>query len=361
MPEARTLTEQFTERLREELRAGRWKDQSLPSERTLSERFKISRVTVRRGLKQLCAERLVRSHPGRGYFALQGGGEPRPAAAGKAVLFVHCDLTGRPTLDALHTGIVNGALREAEKLGVELYATSQSAAELARALVERWERDLRGVLLDWANHDLAGLMAAKGIPFVMIENDLEDASTTAVIQDNVGGIGLVMDHLAGRGHTDVALVLSELEGVHPRQRLAGYREWLLRRGAPFNPAWVARSTLDPAGGREAAAAILDAGERPSAIVVCHREMLGGVMEELSARGLSCPEDLSIVVWGAPGAEEPAGGLAGLTYVAWDREEMGRLAVLALEERIRTGRTERMVLRVGLKLVERGSVRSPAGG
>ncbi|HOX05672.1 MAG TPA: substrate-binding domain-containing protein [Planctomycetota bacterium] len=358
MPAGQTLTDRFTERLREEIDAGRWRNQPLPSERALSERFDISRVTVRRGLKQLCAEQLVEAQPGRGYFVIAR--EPRRAEAdrARAVLFVHCDQSGRPALDSLHTGIVNGAILEADSLGLELYVTSQKASSLAGSLAERWGRDLRGVLLDWTSPELAGMMAGKGIPFVLVENDLEGVTATAVIQDNAGGIALAMDHLAERGHQAVGLVVTDQEAVHPRQRLAGFREWLLRRGGRFNPAWVARAALDESGGREAAAAILSAAERPTALVVAHREMLGGVMAELSARGLRCPEDVSLVVWGAPGSGEPAGDLAGITCVAWDREEMGRLAMRALEDRIRSGRPERMVLRVELKLTDCGSVVAP---
>jgi DNA-binding LacI/PurR family transcriptional regulator len=71
--------------------------------------------------------------------------------------------------------------------------------------------------------------------------------------------------------------------------------------------------------------------------------------------------VSLAVWGAPGAGEPAGELANVTHVTWSREEMGRLAVLALEERVRAGRSERIVVRVPTRLTERGSVAAPRAG
>jgi len=353
-----TLTEKFAERIRKEVRSGRWNGKPLLSERALSERYGISRVTVRRGLKRLCAEQLVESRPGRGYFVVPGSAGPRRPKGTRAVLFVHADPAGGATLDAMHAGIVNGAIAEAQRLGLEFYVTSQNPAGFRQTLAERWERDLRGVLLDWTGPELARFMLEADIPFVMVENDLEGLAVPAVIQDNAGGVRQALDHLAGHGHRRLALILTDDESVHPRQRLSGYREWLLPAGLAFNPGWVATGRIDAAGGREAAAAVLDCTEPPTAILVANREMLGGVIEELAARGLGWPADISLVVWGAPGADEPAGEHADVTYVTWSRQEMGRLAVLALEERVRSGRAERIVVRVPTRLVERGSVAAP---
>jgi DNA-binding LacI/PurR family transcriptional regulator len=354
MPISQTLTEKFTKRLRDEIRAGRWKNQALPSERVLSERFDISRVTVRRSLKQLCAESLVEARPGKGYFVIPGADEPAPKVGGRVVLFVSRHVDGQHVLDALHAGILNGAMDEAHRSGLELYATSQTPAGFRRTLVERWGQDLRGVLLDAADPGVAEFLLKSKIPFVVVETELEGLPVTTVIQDNVGGVRLGLDLLAACGHERIAMVITEEESVHPEQRLAGYREWLLQRGVGLNPAWEARGSNDQAGGREAAAGILDATERPTAFFVGNREMLGGVVEELSRRGLRYPADVALVVWGPPGADEPSGGLSDVTFVNWSREEMGRLAMRALEERVKAGRPERMAVRIPAVLVDRGS-------
>jgi LacI family transcriptional regulator len=351
-----TLTEKFATRLRKEIQAGRWVDRPLPSERELSGKYQVSRVTIRRSLKQLCGENLVEARPGKGYFVVPGATATAATDGGRVVLFLHCHENGEHRLDALHAGIMNGAMAEAHRQSLELYATSQSAASFRRTLAERWRHDLRGVLLDWYEPKLGEFMLEARIPFVVVETDLGELPVTTVIQDNVGGVRLGLDWLAGRGHRRIAMLASEEDAVHPRQRLAGYREWLLHSGIEFNPAWVARGANDAAGGRECAAAVLDAPERPTAIFVGHREMLAGVFEELARRGLSQPADLELVVWGPPGPDEPAGGLIEVSYVAWSREEMGRLAMMALGERVKAGRSERVVVRVPATLVARG----PAG-
>ena len=363
MPARNTLTNRFADRLRKDLYAGRWSsNRPLPSERVLAERYKISRVTVRRSLKLLCRERLIEVRPARGYFVLPGASGAGETSAGRAVLFVQRGVRDRPTLDSLHTSIVNGALAEAHAEGLEVYILCQHLPDFRRTLREQWGERLRGVLLDWARPDLAATLIEEEIPFVVVETDIEGLAVTSVIQDNAGGVRQALKHLHERGHRRIALILAEEDSVHARQRLGAYREFLLCAGLPPNPAWVARETLDEAGGRRAAAALLEsAGERPTAVLAAHREMLPGVAAELAARGLSWPRDVSLVVWGEPEPGEPGGEIDDVTHVAWSKEAMGRLAVRALEERIKAGRPERLVMRIEARLVDRGSVGAPAAG
>jgi LacI family transcriptional regulator len=355
-----TLTDKFASRLREEIAAGRFSvEKPLPSERVLAEKYRISRVTVRRSLRLLCGERLIEARPARGYFVVPGAPERRRRDEARAVLFVQRGTTEGPMLDSMHTRIVNGALAEAHGLGLEVYILCQDLPDFVGALRQQWGQRLRGVLLDWARPELARGMLAAGVPFVVVETDLEGLEVASVVQDNPGGIRAAMEHLHGLGHSRVALITGTPdESVHVRERIGGYREFLLRRGLQAPAGMVLSESLDADGGRRAAAAALSCAQPATAFLVCHREMLPGVLEELDERALACPKDISLVVWGEPEPGETGPGAADLTHVAWDKQEMGRLAVRALEERIRLGRLERMLVRVETRLVDRGSTGSP---
>jgi GntR family transcriptional regulator len=70
----RPLYEQVADALREEIRAGHYPlGGKLPSERELSERFKVSKVTARQAIVQLRAEGLVTSRVGYGVFVAAPG------------------------------------------------------------------------------------------------------------------------------------------------------------------------------------------------------------------------------------------------------------------------------------------------
>src|SRR5512133_3885586 len=70
----RPLYEQVADALREEIRSGRYRPgEKLPSERELSERFEVSKVTARQAIVQLRAEGLVTSRVGYGVFVAEPG------------------------------------------------------------------------------------------------------------------------------------------------------------------------------------------------------------------------------------------------------------------------------------------------
>lgn len=352
-----TLTEKFASRLRREIKSGKWStDRALPSERELSRRFGISRITARRSLKALCEEGLIEAKPARGYFIVPGAAEAPPADEGRAILFIQHSTSDEPMLDATHAGIVNGAIQAAKQRGLEVYVTYQEPMDLRRSLRENWGNNLRGVLLDWNRHDLAELLLEEGIPFVLVENDMEDLDVTSVIQDNRGGMRVLLEHFAVLGHRRIGLIGTDRTSVHVRTRLSAYREYLLRRGWSGPPEWAVLESLDTDGGRRAMASFLESRDRPTAIVVLHRDMLTGVIEELLERGMQYPQDISLAVWGEPVPGEPGGRFTDVTHVSWSKQEMGRMAIRALEERIRVERTERIEMPIEAKLIECGSVR-----
>jgi DNA-binding LacI/PurR family transcriptional regulator len=354
-----TLTDKFAGRLRHEIRSGRYTtEQPIPSERELARKYGISRVTARRSLRLLCQQQLLEARPARGYFVVPGASNPLDEGEAKAVLFIQRGVRGRPTLDTMHTRIVNGALAEAQKDGLELYIVCQQLPDFANTLRNRWGNGLRGVLLDWLRPDLAKVMLKEGIPFVMVEIDIEGLGVASVIQDNAGGVLKALEHLRVQGHERIGFVYNDIESTHPRQRLAGYREFFMRTGLASDPTWAVGETLDNEGGRRAAAALLDCKQRPSAVLICHREMIEGFCGELARREISCPRDLSLVVWGEAEPGEAGGNLTDLTHVSWSKEEMGRLAIRALEARIKAGRPERMVMKIETELIDRGSTAAP---
>jgi GntR family transcriptional regulator len=70
----RPLYEQIADTLREEIRAGHYRESGkLPSERELTERFEVSKMTVRAAIVQLRSEGLVTSRVGYGVMVAEAG------------------------------------------------------------------------------------------------------------------------------------------------------------------------------------------------------------------------------------------------------------------------------------------------
>ncbi len=357
MPRAPKLAEKIASKLRQEILAGKWSGRSLPSERELSESLQVARLTVRRGLKRLCAEQLIEARPGRGYVLVSEASAADRTSEGREVLFFFLDRTGKKAPDQIDAEILSGASAEARRQGLELYSTSQEPAVFRRIVRERRGRALRGVLLDWAEPEVAKYLLDSRVPFVVVEDDLEGMPVTSVVQDNAGGTLAALEHLSRHGHERIGVVVSSVPNFHPQQRLAAYREFLLSSGRGVKAELIARAPGGTEGGRVAAARLLDldAKKRPTAMYVASAGMVEGVVAELGSRGLECPGDVSVVAWSQAGGYESGGGVREISHVFWDRRELGRMAMLALQERVRIGRPERMVFRIEARVVDRGSV------
>ncbi|MCX7803967.1 MAG: GntR family transcriptional regulator [Planctomycetota bacterium] len=356
MPRRATKTGSLVANLKRRILSGEWKaGQAIPSERELAREFGVSRVTARRCLKELCREELLIARPTRGYFPVAGDVSPAELKHRKAVLFYYMDDNGAPMVNNINAGIINGANAEALRTGLEFYSISCKSGSFLRFLRDRWEKTLRGLLLNWVDQGMLEYLLKSNLPFVVVENDIEGLPVTSVIQDNAGGTLQALEHMYAKGHRRIAIIANDLDWIHPRQRLAAYREFILRKGLSDCSDLCARVPGGEEGGARGAVALLDGPVRPTGIFVAGARLLPGVLKELAKRNLRCPEDVSLVVWGDPKIGIGPGEGPGITHIVWSAEEMGGLAMRALEERVRSGRPERMVIRIGTRLVDCGSV------
>jgi LacI family transcriptional regulator len=355
-----TLTDRLTSRLRREIRSGRFRPgQAIPSESELCRKYKVSRVTVRRGLGLLKQERLLESRPGVGHFVSEGAiPAPKRGEAQTEVLYIHDVGKANRGLNPMAAGIFAGAIDEAARCGRDVFQCCLDPARLRELVEAKAENTLRGVLFDWNDPDLARFMIERGVPFVIVEGDFDEIPVGAVVQDDAGGTIAALTHLWEHGHRRMAYIGYDDSWVHRRRRAAAFREFHMRRGVKLAEERFAFVPFEAdADGREEALRLLSAEQRPTALYVANRELLGGVIAAAGELGLRVPSDLSLVAWGQPDPGDPH---SEIDHLSWDREEMGRMALRLVEDRAARNVTERMQVLIPARLVERGSV-SPARG
>lgn len=179
----------------------------------------------------------------------------------------------------------------------------------------------------------AALSALKA-PVVLVDRMLEGFGFDAVALDNHAAGGLAGAHLVGLGHRRIGVILGSSSVSAGRERLLGLKEAMVAGGLAFDPALLREVGLRDSRAHDAALDLLDLERPPTAIFAGHSLVLLGVMRALSARGIGCPEGMSIVTvddfpWAA--AMRPA-----LTVVAQPVAEMADRAVALLFDRIEGG-------------------------
>ena len=159
------------------------------------------------------------------------------------------------------------------------------------------ERGIDGLMLVGRDHHprLAGLLTAKDVVFVNAWVYDADAGYPCVGFDNRRTAGRTADFLTDMGHRRIAMISGPTAGNdRARDRGAGVRDALARRGLSLPAARLVERPFDVAEGRQALRLLMGGTEPPSA-VVCGNDVLAfGALFEARAMGIEVPAELSIV-------------------------------------------------------------------
>lgn len=182
-----------------------------------------------------------------------------------------------------------------------------------------------------ASMNRASLLAQLEVPVVLVDRAMDGLGYDAVVLDNRKAGFEATNHLIGLGHRRIALVNGPEIVRTAADRMQGYREALLAAGLQFDPALVRDAGFQERPARDACAELLALPEKPTAIFATNNLMTIGVVTALADRGLSCPEDLSLVgIDDLPWADAV---LPRLTAIAQPVRAIGETALTLLAERI----------------------------
>lgn len=200
-------------------------------------------------------------------------------------------------------------------------------------------------------------------PLVLIGERIFTDAVDHIATENVEGAKRATQYLLKTGCRHVAVV-----GVHPGEKVGsaalryrGYLEALEEFGVDFDDRLVAESIMwHRSDGVRAMNALLDSGVDVDGVVALNDMLASGVMHAIQMRGLSIPEDVSVV--GFDNSDDSQFLSPSLTSIAPGLEAVARLSVKVLKERIdgrdpNAGRPgEKIFRKVSSSLVVRQSTR-----
>ncbi len=193
------------------------------------------------------------------------------------------------------------------------------------------------------------------VPLVVVDNAWGDTPFDTIALDNVAAGQAITHHITGLGHTEVAIIAGPQGNHSSDERLAGFMRALKSQGIVPPADFIRHGDFREAGGYDAANALLDLPQRPSAIFVANNNMLIGVMRALHDRRLQVPDDISVASiddfpWA--GAFRP-----GLTVARQPVAEFAEHALRLIRKRFaEEEETPREQIMLAAQLVIRESVR-----
>jgi len=212
-------------------------------------------------------------------------------------------------------------------------ASSHQISFVERLLSQRVD----GLILATVSRDdeLVGFCIQRGLPVILVNRSEARDRDSSVVSDDHVGMRLAVDHLVALGHRRIAHVAGPLSTSTGTLRLDGFVSAMAEHG--LNGLVCEAAAYSREAGARAAVDLLTATPDISAVVAANDLLALGVLDALKARGLRCPEDISLVghndmplmdvVW------------PPLTTVRIEHRDMGRIAANMLVEAIKSGSSE----------------------
>jgi len=205
-----------------------------------------------------------------------------------------------------------------------------------------------------ADHTRYAMLRSQGVPIVLVNGYAPGIDAPFISPDDAASVDVAVQHLVTLGHRRIGLAIGPERYVPSRRKLAAFLAALVRHGLADDEATarehVRSSLYTLEGGQAVAGELLDAGH--SAVVCASDLMALGAVRAARARGLSVPDDVSVV--GYDDAPLIAFTEPPLTTVRQPVEAMARATVSALLTEIQGEQATRTELLFAPELVVRGS-------
>lgn len=249
--------------------------------------------------------------------------------------------------------LIKGAARATRETQYDVmaYAGGDAPAWERRSLAR-----LGGTLMDGAVVVTpTSLDAAMSVPVVAVDPHYGPNRLPRIDCDSFGGTKLAVAHLIALGHRRIAFLGGRQELDSSRSRESGFREAMRLEGIPVEDDLVRYSRYDPDIALTMVGSFLSLPEPPTAIIAANDATALVAMAAARDRGLSIPDDISIVGFGdIPDASlcEPQ-----LTTVRQPLQAMGEAAMTMLLD-ILDGREHEQHIRMSTEIIVRATTAPP---
>ena len=189
---------------------------------------------------------------------------------------------------------------------------------------------------------------------VALFGQYDDAGVDCIDTDNVLSARKAVRYLVENGHRRIAVVLNTTGADYVKQRFEGYRMALQESGIEYDSNLVVEVDNSTEGGREASDVLLGRGRFTACFLITDTMAVGFVLG-LQAKGLSVPDDISVVGFDGLGHQNLT--IPKITTVVQPVYEISKALAESMLGRVVDGRKDRVSKLVEAELSVAGSVRN----
>jgi DNA-binding LacI/PurR family transcriptional regulator len=350
-----SIRTQLRDILLQEIKDGRFTEGGrIPSERDLAERYGISRASVRETITELINSGILFRTVGKGTYVAAVSARAQATAQTRNVGF----LISEDIFHFVQTGynrILRGVEEACRVNGDRL--VFHSVGDSARLPIDGSLKLSGCIVVGGLRRNAIDRLKEAGIPLVLVDLLLRDegADVTSVNIDYASGTRMAVEHLFQLGHRRIGFI-----GLSNSEKYSAYWQSLEAFGLPYHPRHVEflpAMDLEPAmlAGFHAMQKVIARSQLPTALLVTNDYVARGVMEALMVAGVEVPEQISVVGYDDLGVKTNP----PMTTIRVDLDQVGRLAMDALNRCIEGTAVHAGETLVPVTLVVRGSTASPA--
>ncbi|KHD45947.1 GntR family transcriptional regulator [Streptococcus hongkongensis] len=317
----------------------------LPTEKELSERFFVSRITSKRALVELENEGLIHRQRGKGSFV-----KDRKATTGSEKKLIALLLPFEASNEL--TDYAKGIVQELSKGDFQL------TINLVKNVSVDQLSDYAGIILYPENTnqsiDLLFQCQLKEIPLVLLDKVVEGFEMPTVVSENHRGSYDLTKHLIQIGCKDILFIgqesLGEVSSV--RDRYLGYLQ-AVSEEKMTSQHWIIEKNSSIAEELTKLASYLEGSKsRKSGLVVENDWLAIQILQYLQQKNFKIPDDLAIV--GFDNIQAASLLSPGLTTAGQDFLQIGQEAARLLVQMITSNRQKLESKKIPVKLYYRSS-------
>lgn len=250
--------------------------------------------------------------------------------------------------------VIESFRKHAEQEGYDLIFASRNLRNRDISYLEHFlYRGVDGIIIicsDQNDPQVVEIINSK-IPIVVI--DMHGINSSVVYSDNKTGGELAVDHLYSLGHRKIAHIAGYSDSFVGNARVTGFKEGLEKYGLPLHEGYLVDGGMFSIHeGKQAMEKLLGLKDRPTAVFIAGDHMAIGAMEAIKDKGLSVPDDISII--GFDDIEMAKYVTPKLTTIKQDTEAIGERAGQLLVSQMVQKKKEVKTEMIPVALVERES-------
>lgn len=232
----------------------------------------------------------------------------------------------------LYAAMIKGAEEVLSEHGYILMVASsngspQREAELLALFKRRGADGLIFSVEHEGNPDIALSLQTTGLPVVMLEREILALNINAVGADHAHGVNRATEYLTSMGHKRIAVISGGKGNRVARDRYRGLEQAMSKAGLAIAPELMKLDSFDTEYAYRETQMMLDLAAPPTAIIALGMHLLAGVLPAVRMRGLTIPDDISIIA--SNDSELAQLASPAITVIRYDAQLLGREAAQLL--------------------------------